>query len=223
MASVSSSDREMTPASILSSEFESGTEDESVRRSNDAISSQEVVEEQTSPAERSGQAEVVQEQSSQAEGVQERSSQAEGVQEQSSQAEVVQERSEGVQERSNQAEVVQDQSSQAEIVPGQADERSRQTERSGQSTSGSERTHPTQVGNVEVTSELSNSSLGIGLRERQTSIVHASNLSEADQSAATRARAKAADKRRNRQRYNTDELTNQGMYVCMYVCIVWSH
>ena len=60
---------------------------------------------------------------------------------------------------------------------------------------GSERTHPPQVHNAEVSSELSNSSLEICLRERQTFIMHASNLSEANQSAAIRARAKVANKR----------------------------
>lgn len=53
-----------------------------------------------------------------------------------------------------------------------------------------------------------------GLRDRQTSIVHASNLTTADQVSAARARATA--KRRSRNRLNTDEATNQGM------CIHWS-
>ena len=47
---------------------------------------------------------------------------------------------------------------------------------------------------------------GSGLRERQTSIVHASNLTRSDESAASRARGRASSKRR--PRLTTDELTD---------------
>lgn len=49
---------------------------------------------------------------------------------------------------------------------------------------------------------------GEGLRERQSTIVHASNLSVGDMRAASRART-SAHKRRSRQRLDTDERTNQ--------------
>ena len=72
--------------------------------------------------------------------------------------------------------------------------------------------------NVEVTleSRTSEGAVGLtpssgegGLRDRQTSIVHASNLTNADQVAAARARA-TAKKKGARTRLSTDELTNQG-------------
>ena len=62
---------------------------------------------------------------------------------------------------------------------------------------------------------------GAHLRGRQTSIVHASNLTSGDHVAAARARAtsKIKSKHLPRDRLGTDELTNQGMYVCTYVCM----
>lgn len=55
-------------------------------------------------------------------------------------------------------------------------------------------------------SPIAESASGSGLRDRQTSIVHASNLTVADSSAAARARLAASNKRR--QRLDTDEITN---------------
>lgn len=55
-------------------------------------------------------------------------------------------------------------------------------------------------------SSTAESASGSNLRERQTSIMHASNLTREDEGAAARAREVASNKRR--QRMHTDELTN---------------
>lgn len=69
--------------------------------------------------------------------------------------------------------------------------------------------HPLEMGGETTLAPTASNSPGERLRGRQTSIVHASNLSTVDQVAASRARV-AASNRRSRQRLNSDEVTNQG-------------
>jgi hypothetical protein len=157
-AAVASSDRELTPASIQSAEFESGTEEEVFQRRHGS-----------SPPE--PRSDVTME-------------------------------SGGSQE------------SESEVRPVVTSESSDET-RSEVTTAPSNRRpinppEPTAPEGAELTPTNSHQEGAEGgLRDRQTSIVHASNLNTADQVAAARARV-SAKRKKKRSRLSTDELTNQG-------------